>query len=294
MTNFTKKAAVILTMLAIPVLIFGQVKISNAYKPIPKEILPIIKHTKELSLTEIATTNFTGEYSGQRFQYTDNKKAILRTYTYTMSIVQNGTNVSGTTTITSEDGEYGVIKIRGMVIADKLYFEEYEIIDQKKAEESLWCFKIGELEMGKHLQNTVVYGPTNSYTSIYYTPCSGGYTMLEKVNKQEGSALTARKQQQGEKEVINLVEESKFSLEVYPNPFVSETNVAYTLEKDSKVIIELYDINGSFIKLVSQELQNAGNHSTIINGNNITAGVYIVKISVNGNVTSKQIIKTNN
>ena len=294
MIHFTKKAVIACSLLAISTSFFAQSAHSNVYKPIPKDVLPIVKHTKVLSLNDIAKTNFTGEYSGQRFQYTDNKKAILRSYTYTMNIIQNGSNVSGTTTITSDNGDYGIIKFRGMVIEDKLYFEEYEIIDQKKSDDALWCFKIGELQMGKHQQNTVIYGPTNSYTSIYYSPCSGGYTMLEKINSNEEPSTIIKKQQGPDKEITNVSEENKFGLTIYPNPFSTETNISYTLEKEAKVLIELYDINGALLKTVSQEVQSAGNHTTTINGSSLAGGVYVIKISIDGLVSSKQIIKTNN
>ena len=126
MNTFTKLSSLLFGFIAIPMLLMAQSASHGVYKPIPKEVLPIVKHTKVLSLDEIATTDFNGNYSGQRFQYTENKKAILRTYRYVMNIVQKGTTVSGTTTITSDNGDFAVIKLRGMVMDDKLYFEEYE------------------------------------------------------------------------------------------------------------------------------------------------------------------------
>jgi len=293
MRNFITKFSLALVIISTSMLMIGQSVHQGAYKPIPKDILPIVKHTKELSVVEIAKTDFSGEYTGQRFQYTDNKKAILRTYTYTMNIIQNGTNVSGTTTITADNGDFGVIKLRGMVIADKLYFEEYEILDQKKTDDALWCFKIGELQMGKHLQNTVIYGPTNSYTSVYYTPCSGGYTMLEKTGSKD-ITNTASKRQGTDNQLTNILEDTKFLLNIFPNPFVNETNVSYTIEKESKVTVVLYDINGALIRNIVQEVETAGNHTQIINETNLAAGVYIVKINIDGVVSSRQIIKTNN
>ena len=68
MIHFTKKAVIACSLLAISTSFFAQSAHSNVYKPIPKDVLPIVKHTKVLSLNDIAKTNFTGEYSGQRFQ----------------------------------------------------------------------------------------------------------------------------------------------------------------------------------------------------------------------------------
>jgi Secretion system C-terminal sorting domain len=292
MNTLTKLSSILFGLIAVPALLLAQSSSHGADKPIPKEVLPIVKHTKVLSLNEIATTDFTGNYSGQRFQYTENKKAILRTYSYVMNVVQKGNTVSGTTTITSDNGDFAVIKLRGMVMDDKLYFEEYEIQDQKKSDDAVWCFKIGELQMGKHNQQTVIYGPTNSYTSTYYSPCSGGYTMLEKVNEETSTSNVVKKQI--DQNVTTIIDNNPFALHLYPNPFVNESNLLYTTAKESKIKIELYDINGALISTLANEIQGSGSHSITVNGNNLTAGVYILKINIDGMITSKQIIKTTN
>lgn len=292
MNTFNKLSSILFGFVAVPMLLMAQSSSHGVFQPIPKEVLPIVKHTKVLSVAEISTTDFTGTYSGQRFQYTENKKAILRTYHYVMNIVQNSTTVSGTTTITSDNGDFAVIKLKGMVIEDKLYFEEYEIQDQKKSDGAVWCFKVGELQMGKHDQQTVIYGPTNSYTSTYYLPCTGGYTMLEKVKVESSIANPVKKQI--DQNVTTIVDNNQFALQLYPNPFVNESNLLYTTAKESKVNIELYDINGALIKTLANEIQASGSHSITINGNNLTSGVYIVKLNIDGVVISKQVIKTTN
>lgn len=292
MNTFNKLSSILLCFVAVPMLLMAQSSSHGVFQPIPKEVLPIVKHAKVLTVAEIAKTDFTGTYSGQRFQYTENKKAILRTYHYVMNIVQHSTAVSGTTTITSDNGDFAVIKLKGMVIEDKLYFEEYEIQDQKKSDGAVWCFKVGELQMGKHDQQTVIYGPTNSYTSTYYLPCTGGYTMLEKVKVESSNSNPLKKQI--DQNVTTIVDNNQFALQLYPNPFVNESNLLYTITKESKVTIELYDINGALIKTLANEIQASGSHSITINGNNLTSGVYIVKLNIDGVVISKQIIKTTN
>jgi hypothetical protein len=292
MNTFNKLSSLLFGFIAIPMLLMAQSASHGVFQSIPKEVLSIVKHTKVLSVAEISTTDFTGTYSGQRFQYTENKKAVLRTYHYVMNIVQSGTTVSGTTTITSDNGDFAVIKLKGMVIEDKLYFEEYEIQDQKKSDGAVWCFKVGELQMGKHDQHTVIYGPTNSYTSTYYLPCTGGYTMLEKVKVEAPVTNTVKKQT--DQNVTTIVDNNQFALQLYPNPFVKESNLLYTTVKESKVNIELYDINGALIKTLANEIQASGSHSITINGDNLTSGVYILKLNIDGVVISKQIIKTTN
>ncbi len=68
----------------------------------------------------------------------------------------------------------------------------------------------------------------------------------------------------------------------YPNPFNPSTRINYCLPFDSKIILEVYNINGEMIgNLVNQE-QSAGyytvNFSSSTLNKNIASGVYIYKL----------------
>lgn len=288
MQNIIQKLSLGLTILALPILSMAAVKETSSTTLVPKEAKSFIHKTKDISVAEANSSNFTGTYTGKRYQYNASHTEILRSYTYTMNVTQVGTQVTGVTNITADNGDFANIKLRGVVISNKLYFEEYEIIDQSKSDDMVWCFKVGELQLGKNKGNTVVYGPTNSYTSIYYMPCTGGYTVLEKANEVRTNNSSNKESNQ-----LSTVENtSSVEVLVYPNPFVNSINTSYTLDKDAQVQIELFDINGKLIKTVVNASQTAGEHAVQIDGSTLSNGVYVVKVNIGGNVSSKQVIKS--
>lgn len=72
------------------------------------------------------------------------------------------------------------------------------------------------------------------------------------------------------------------SINLYPNPSSANTNVEFDLTNTSDVNITLTDLTG---KLISQPVNGEmteGNHKVAIDLTSLTAGVYLVEITVNG------------
>lgn len=285
MQNVLRTISLGIAIAAIPFFASATGATGNELNALPKEATKLIAKTKTLTLTEAAQVDFSGTYTGKRYQYNASHTDLLRTYTYTMTIVQKATQITGTTRIEADNGDYAIIELRGMVLGNKMYFEEYAIREQQKTDGMVWCFKVGELELGKNKGNTIVFGTTNSYTSVYYLPCTGGYTVLEKEGVQINNSLDKLANPE-----IGIP--TKMDVNVYPNPFLSQVQVAYTLDKDSKVSIELYDINGRLINTVYNGQQTSGSQNISIDGSRLSNGVYIVKLTIDGVITSKQVIKS--
>ncbi len=80
-------------------------------------------------------------------------------------------------------------------------------------------------------------------------------------------------------------------LPAYPNPFNPSTTIRYSLDTDSYVTVEIYNIIGKLISTLQSKNQTQGWHSVIWNGTNqqgtqVPAGLYLSKI------TSGNAIKT--
>jgi hypothetical protein len=80
---------------------------------------------------------------------------------------------------------------------------------------------------------------------------------------------------------------------IFPNPFTTTTTIQYHLSNPSQIKIELSDITGKQIGLITNEKQPAGDYSTEINAEkyHLQPGVYLVKFMVDGEMISKQLIK---
>lgn len=78
-------------------------------------------------------------------------------------------------------------------------------------------------------------------------------------------------------------------LEAIPNPFIEQTELTYTLPIEGLVTISIYDIQGrEVIRVLERIFKEEGEHTITIDGNALTPGYYMVKVST---PTLQQTIK---
>lgn len=242
----------------------------------------------ELTASEIKSVDLSGKYVGKRHQFNQDHKTIMQSFEYEFNLVQNGDIISGTSTIIKANGEYADIKLRGMVVGNKLYFEEYEIINQDKNKDMVWCFKSGALNIRKDGDALKLMGNTDSYMADYYIPCTGGTTDLVKVDnsnnfKKDENAVPA-----------GSALDASIKMDVFPNPFVDGTKISYTISDNANVTLEVYDIQGRKVAVLENNAaRNAGAYSVDFSAksNGLSAGVLIAKLSVNGKVFSSEMVQ---
>jgi hypothetical protein len=95
---------------------------------------------------------------------------------------------------------------------------------------------------------------------------------------------------------VNTVKNSTSSLDNYPNPFRTQTKIEFEINSTSKVVLEIYTINGQKIKQLVNEEMSAGKHSVVWDvrkGENskVEPGVYVCRMLIgNQKELSKQIV----
>ena len=76
----------------------------------------------------------------------------------------------------------------------------------------------------------------------------------------------------------------KFTLsQNYPNPFNQATMIRYSIPEQGNVLIEVYNIHGTRVAELKNDLENAGNYSVNWNGKNsmnqsVSSGIYLCRI----------------
>ena len=75
----------------------------------------------------------------------------------------------------------------------------------------------------------------------------------------------------------------------YPNPFNPSTTIKYSLNSETEVKIEITDTLGQRIKLLVNEVKSSGAHQVKFDGSNLSSGIYIYSITVNGKILSKKM-----
>jgi Secretion system C-terminal sorting domain len=77
----------------------------------------------------------------------------------------------------------------------------------------------------------------------------------------------------------------------YPNPFNPTTTIRYQLPKSADVVLSAYSIDGKLVQILVNQYQPAGTHSINWNAQNVSSGVYFIRIDAGGfSAVSKAIL----
>ncbi len=119
--------------------------------------------------------------------------------------------------------------------------------------------------------------------TMHYETEIGSHGVILLINDSLLTAIRDAHVRQGEISLIN-----------YPNPFTSSTSIRFSLDQQSAVSLEIFDVRGNHIKsLVNGEFE-AGVYSFEWNGSdgydaNVPSGVYFYRLLSNGNSVTKRM-----
>lgn len=240
-----------------------------------------------LESKQVAKLDVSGKWVGKRSQYSWDKTTFIEVFEYEFDLKQEGDKITGTTTIINKNGEYADMLIEGVIVGNKLFFREYEVKGAIRPEGKVWCFKSGELSFSTDGSNLKLGGATGSYMEMYNYQCSGGVTELTKVDNTTN---------------LNVVQAApstvkpatpEVSVNVFPNPFVDHATVTYTLTDNSKVSVEIFDMNGKQVTILYSGKQAAGSYTLNYDAStsNANSGMLIVKTTINGEIYSQQLVQ---
>lgn len=81
-------------------------------------------------------------------------------------------------------------------------------------------------------------------------------------------------------------------INLYPNPFQDDLLIQFELVEDSDTTVEIYSLDGMFSHVIASDTkQQVGKQLFQYNGNNLPAGLYVVRVTAQGVVHTKLIIK---
>ncbi len=86
---------------------------------------------------------------------------------------------------------------------------------------------------------------------------------------------------------------SNENVNIYPNPFLNQFTIDYSLKTVSKVTITVYDIYGRQVAAVeSDNNEIAGNHRVVFNTEKFNSGVYFCRIETSDYTVIKRIVQS--
>ncbi|MGZ3895050.1 MAG: T9SS type A sorting domain-containing protein, partial [Bacteroidia bacterium] len=78
----------------------------------------------------------------------------------------------------------------------------------------------------------------------------------------------------------------------FPNPFTNDIKLSYSLSFATDITINIYSVDGNCVKSILKPGQPAGNHELLINGSDISKGVYICKVKFSNGEKIIKLVKT--
>lgn len=239
---------------------------------------------KLFDLNDHACYNLSGEFAGEETEFYDGQGNIKGKYKVKFVLNQQGNKVWGNSIISfGDEGNYGNIKIRGIVAGDKFYFEEYEVVEQKFTQpDVLWCLRTGELSI-KLSENQITLEGYNykGYAAFYYFDCVGLVSMnlskpLESLRQ---NPVTN-----------NRINKKEYNIRLQPNPANNEVTVVFELIQELQVRIDLFTLSGELITNITNDFYKVGTNYKSFELGNYAAGVYLVRMSAGNQTGSKLLV----
>jgi hypothetical protein len=75
----------------------------------------------------------------------------------------------------------------------------------------------------------------------------------------------------------------------YPNPFNPTTKISYKINVEGMVVLQVYNLVGQVIKVLVSETQSPGRYEVEFDGSELTSGVYLYKLQINGFTSVKRM-----
>lgn len=77
---------------------------------------------------------------------------------------------------------------------------------------------------------------------------------------------------------------------MYPNPTNSNATLAFNLDQDQNVTLQVYNMLGESVYSDNEGILSSGQHTLMINGSNLNNGVYLVKLTTDNGVTIQRLV----
>jgi hypothetical protein len=84
---------------------------------------------------------------------------------------------------------------------------------------------------------------------------------------------------------------SSFSLgQNYPNPFNASTNIGFTLDRDSDIALEVFNILGEKVATLADGRFSKGDHTVSWDGSAFSSGIYFYRMNVNAGTQTRRMV----
>jgi hypothetical protein len=223
-------------------------------------------------------------------------------------ISTSGDGLSGASerSVTSELGQAAMI----MALSDDIHNENYEAALRKAQQftpymqgstykASLWTAKAVAWEKTKQFGKALAaYEKIETFdlktaSADNYTP--PGYAMIKQeladsmAARSQSDMLPAGSNTKTQNDKLSDIPESFDVGSAYPNPFNPQTTIPFNVANRSNVTIEVYNLLGRKVGVLTDRQYNAGSYEVRFSGQDLASGVYFIRAEMNSDVFSQKV-----
>lgn len=74
----------------------------------------------------------------------------------------------------------------------------------------------------------------------------------------------------------------------YPNPFNPSTAISFSLDKQDKITLDVFNITGQLVETITNQVYSAGTHTLTYKAENLASGVYFYRLKATNFVSTKR------
>ena len=84
--------------------------------------------------------------------------------------------------------------------------------------------------------------------------------------------------------------EKLYDLSLYPNPVAEDLNIEFQLANSEDLIIDILDINGRLIEVISEDSFSPSKYKVSHNVDGLSSGIYLLRFKSENGVLTKRFI----
>ena len=152
---------------------------------------------------------------------------------------------------------------------------------------------------GNYVYNLMVFSNSNSgeeFSFRFYNSEEEQWYEFDETLKFESDMIEADAYNPFELKIgsamnVNWINNNSFNLEIFPNPFRDLLQINFSTSVNQNIYISLYDNYGRKLNIIESRAYQPGSYNIEWNCNNLSNGVYFIRLEAKGFVENKKLIK---
>ena len=262
----------------------------TATDAIDTETMSIIANLEENSTTTLQEKKLYGKWTGKLFQLDWSGKNIEAVFPLELELKQDtiNHNIHYKWKVNTEEKTGNAIHTDNAIYFENLHTTlPHRAYHRGQPKTLAYQIISSELALKNSEETTYLTGILEASVPAWKEPSAPMRFVLVKEK-----VMTENKIEISEAILEALTAQERSFIKLYPNPFISDLIIAYTLKEAGSISVQLTSIDGTEnFTIAKGAAQKAGDYRYHFDGGQLKKGVYVVSVAVNGYKKTTLIVK---